>query len=404
MKKVYLYFLLILVASACSVADSPKEEFNNSEELNNMGESLKITPEQAIQNALSYMEEIYPETRSLKRGDCVVTSLRRKITRSLQSNQEYPDTMYYIINFSNDNGFVIMGADRRLPKLLAISDTGNMNIEDTTYNRGLASFMKSYLTPYLPVDPIPDTVQSIKIIGLPMLSTAVRKWGQRAPYNDLCPVDSSGVRAATGCGPLAVAQVMTFFEYPSSYGSINFDWKKMKKGEDNKTVAELIRALGDETNLAANYFDDGGTSIINSNLPRAFRNFDYEVTYGFKSLNREFPYDLLFKHNPEAHPLLFFGKGYVINADGSHGKEVAHIWVADGGMILGESDSPYRQLFIHCVWGYSGANNGYYLYTYDGKIGGKPDELAPGDQKYDFEGFDYEKNLSGWYEYKPKNK
>lgn len=233
MKRITLFTLLAVLLSGCSTEDI-HEEINKHEE-----QEYKISPDQAVSSALSYMGFMFPETRSARRSEYEITPFRRVTTRSAQNDLEYPDTLYYVINFSDDNGFALMGADRRLPRMLAISDTGNMNLADTVFNRGLAIFMESISTPYLPVDALPENF-SLPVIGPPMLSDSVRRWSQRAPYNDECPI-VNGLRTPTGCVPLAVGQVMTYFNHPASYGGTVFNWKKMKNGEDNATVAVLLR-------------------------------------------------------------------------------------------------------------------------------------------------------------------
>ena len=409
MKKITLLTLLTLILSGCSTEDLPQDTIKNEEK------GYKISPDQAVSSALSYMSLMFPETRSVQRSHYDITPLRRVTTRSPQNDVEYPDTLYYVINFSDDNGFALMGADRRLPRMLAISDTGNMNLADTVFNRGLAIFMENISTPYLPADALPENITR-PVVSPPMLSVSVRKWGQRAPYNDECPI-VNGLRTPTGCVPLAVGQVMTYFDHPASYGGTVFDWKKMKNGEDNATVAKLLRILGDKNNLAAEYGIDKtgkvtgeatGTDI--DNIPRAFNNFGYDFNSIKEPLNRDFPYYILnciTTLNP--HPVLLYGAGHqvVIGDEDDKNTHSTHVWVADGCMYQGgtyDDGTKYEEFYIHCVWGFEGMNNGYFLYTYNGVIGGKPDMLAPGDLRYDNEGYVYNKGLEGWTNFGPANK
>ena len=181
---------------------------------------------------------------------------------------------------------------------------------------------------------------------------------------------------------------------------------RWKRGEDDATVAKLIAFLGDSINLAADY-TPGGTGAEVMYLKRTFNNFGYYFPSNSKYLNKAFPYDLLNSRlNKDAHPLLLLGIGHKV----SIGDEVeeedpsVHVWVADGSMEKTTIDSDgytFKSFYIHCVWGFGGANNGYFLYTYNGVIGGKPDELATGDKRYDFEGYVYNKELSAWINYKP---
>ncbi|MDE7442091.1 MAG: C10 family peptidase [Muribaculaceae bacterium] len=181
----------------------------------------------------------------------------------------------------------------------------------------------------------------------------------------------------------------------------------MKDGKDDETVAELVRILGDKNNLVSNYGVKGTWTHIDS-IPRAFKNFGYEFNDRRVSLDRSFPYDLLnSRFNPDAHPLLIYGVGHEIVIGSNpvdNSSHSVHTWVADGSMtkVTKEAEGgESTEFYIHCVWGWGGVNNGYFLYTYNGVIGGKPDELASGEQRYAYEGYVYNMNLSGWTDYKP---
>lgn len=111
----------------------------------------------------------------------------------------------------------------------------------------------------------------------PMLTT---KYSQTAPYNNSCPDNS-----AAGCGPVAIAQILTKYKQPAhGYESISyqsgakkyavhvdfenykFDWDNIKddyRGEytdqQAKAVADLVYACG-----AAMYAQYGSATSINN--------------------------------------------------------------------------------------------------------------------------------------------
>ena len=111
----------------------------------------------------------------------------------------------------------------------------------------------------------------------PMLAT---KYSQTAPYNNSCPNNS-----AAGCGPVAIAQILTKYKQPvHGYGSVSyqsgankyavdvdfenyiFDWDNIKddyRGEytdqQAKAVADLVYACG-----AAMYAQYGSATSINN--------------------------------------------------------------------------------------------------------------------------------------------
>ena len=111
----------------------------------------------------------------------------------------------------------------------------------------------------------------------PMLTT---KYSQTAPYNNSCPEKS-----AAGCGPVAIAQILTKYKQPvHGYGTVSyqsgankydvdvdfesytFDWENIKddyRGEytdqQAKAVSDLIYACG-----AAMYAQYGSSTGVNN--------------------------------------------------------------------------------------------------------------------------------------------
>ena len=65
-----------------------------------------------------------------------------------------------------------------------------------------------------------DLLDSVIVYG-PWLDT---KWGQGNPYNRYCPIDpSTGERCVTGCSNTAMAQIINYWEYPSSVEFFPFE-------------------------------------------------------------------------------------------------------------------------------------------------------------------------------------
>lgn len=141
---------------------------------------------------------------------------KRPLTRGRES-----DALYYVFRFGQDEGFAIMGADDRLPELMAIANgTPNQDnpvaeLPDTT----------SWTLPGLDAgvdtatyEPNPD------VTALDRPYTKLLKndqipvhWGQRDPYNSLIKVegfaDTLELRPPTSC--VAVAQILTREEFRS---------------------------------------------------------------------------------------------------------------------------------------------------------------------------------------------
>jgi hypothetical protein len=73
----------------------------------------------------------------------------------------------------------------------------------------------------------------------PLLTTA---WAQSDPYNQQCPLGSSGCRALVGCVATAASQIMKFWNYPGTgQGQTSYTWN------DGKTNVTLSRNFADSS-------------------------------------------------------------------------------------------------------------------------------------------------------------
>jgi len=149
--------------------------------------------------------------------------------QALDESSQRTVPCYYIINMNQ--GFVIISADDRIEPILGYSTEGNFNAEDIPDN--LRAFLNGYSTQikeYLHDAPDCPNEASAKwaslmredytqnatkgaVIG-PLLETT---WDQNSPYNAMCPVDTGpGGHVYAGCVATAMAQVMRYWEYPST--------------------------------------------------------------------------------------------------------------------------------------------------------------------------------------------
>ena len=120
---------------------------------------------------------------------------------------------YYVFNIQG-GGWVIIAGDDRAKQVLAYGDKGNIDMND------LPGSMKDYLNLYK--NQI-EEMQSYKgqliakksiqrnTVVEPMLKST---WGQDEPMDRMCPM-VSGEHAAVGCGPLAMAQIIYYWKYPT---------------------------------------------------------------------------------------------------------------------------------------------------------------------------------------------
>ena len=232
----------------------------------------------------------------------------------------------------------------------------------------------------------PTRVNSITpstIITPPMLTT---EWNQKpAPYNFLSPsVDTYENRAAAGCVPVAIAQILNYHEWPpvgngsktymDSTGdlkarmkadfSVPYDWSGMQNnyaGRDKDTIldsdiplARIIMELG--VLVEANYEknETGAYPHLIKDLLHKYLNYANTAQFGsaIYGYTGYVGWDTLFNRlrtdMVEKRPAL---ASYVQDED-------AHMFVVDGLGIFYDYD------FYHFNYGWGGTENGWYHLTY----------------------------------------
>lgn len=317
-----------------------------------------------------------------------------------QGSRSEADTVLSVVNFADNQGFVILTDKKDSPDIIAVSDKGNIDINNID-NPSLKLFVDNAAEalagkPVKPNDTIienpmdlrmyedvitRDTIYNIE----PMISVM---WGQGSPYNRFCPIIGN-FRTYTGCGPIAVAQVMTHYRYPNSFvwdldgttTTIPLDWTMINKhvtsgvgvlpGECNddtathNVIGKLVRKIGQV--MGVNYTADG-TSTYLTEIRRTLSHYGYNATY------------IPTKPNPEK--INFDGSSIWILGGNSNqaGRDSGHAFIVDGrkyiryhqeGHIIDPNIIPPQVIeivnvsttyfdYIHINWGWDGLANGYY--------------------------------------------
>ena len=336
--------------------------------------------------ALAFVTDLHKETRSGMNGISVASVYPWRVcdmfrqTRSIDSNLS-TDTLLYIVNFDNDNGFALVSACDSFDGVVAYIESGSLHPNDEIDNPGFQLFlerMPRFLSEYcnpedsaqicsdpfprpdpgpLPIDTTITETWRITEFYSPMLST---EWGQLGPYNRLCYTEN-GDRAVAGCGAIAASQIVAYHQYPSSYGNHNYLWNDILSGvspqtENGKTsVSELVSDVGQL--IRTNYGMLESSSYTDS-VKYCWEAFGYH--YQLQSFNN----DSCFVDFQNDRPVYMRGTRYVSGIG-----FVGHAWVIDGGFTKERTLYSYNPLqvsyevqkFIHCNWGWDGDDNGYYI-------------------------------------------
>ena len=224
-------------------------------------------------------------------------------------------------------------------------------------------------------------------------------WNQHEPGNLMAPtVDGQSGRSVSGCLPLALAEILTWFGWPNqgegytpaysytpenggtqnmpsadmaSFTMTDAEWAalqaldtyaKFRDCEDpvRANVAELVFDCGLLVHAKYNDSANGGTGATSSNVIVPFSNhmkyskgayLDYFVDHTPREWNA------MLKAQVLKHPVLYSGRAH------EQGIDAGHAYVLDGYATLEDDD------VFHFNFGWGGKCNGYYYASYQNTKG-----------------------------------
>lgn len=369
-----------------------------------------IPVSEALNIADAFMSNIEGETRAIR----MVSKIEVKTSSKTRSLSNGADTLLYLINYSDNAGFALVSADRRLPAIYAISDEGHFEFADTLQNPGLNIFMQSVderiertisqqsNAPIVVIPPTKDyydQFRGVYDVIKPQLTQEMSILNQYSPFNKYCFY--KGVQKETGCVPVAFAALMSFYKWPQQCEGYNLPWNDMCEDSSHDAIARLISLLWGYDylrigfdNVPVSEFEAGTTP--DRYIPTLTK-LGFNVRDGFLPFDAEEIYQFMMRGGERyGTPVLARGNTKVGNS------YPGHAWVIDGAMkqhgieILGPGmdGKPqyypnYPMYLLHCVWGWGGINNGFFNFD-DGSIGGNPDEYGefdshtPANHPYNF--------------------
>lgn len=403
MKKLLLFLGCLFFLVSCSQGDEliPSEE-------NVTGNSQNYYMKQAQQRLQNIIKNHKFLTRS--NGVNIKEAFPLQITRKVpsSSSQTRGNSLYqpadtiidyaYVVNFDNEQGFIVMGAIDELPEIIAYSDNGNIpnpnGIEAVRINPYVQDFLTDLqlyvnynccttveddgTNPILRKEYSPWEGRTLNGDGLCPV-----QWHQSYPYNKYCPfVNGSNVYA--GCVTIAIAQLMACYKYPSAYSYkttdkvISFDWDAMINDNypltgmtsSTEMICRLIESLFATENLAIHYITNDGSDASIGNIyrvPHTLSNFGYSKT-GQEVLFATHETTAIEEIKDE-HPILIYGNrnnnlsgighAWLVHGLYEQSRTVTYIW--RNGNRTTKTETQY--LFL-CNWGgQNNSMNGYYWST-----------------------------------------
>lgn len=379
MKKL-LYIAIIFIATSAGIMGCHDNDDLLSAYKRELSKtySQTITVEEAKKQAEDFINDIIAQTRSNITKEIGDIYAWRKdqlytLTRAESDYNSIPDTIMFIVNFKNDEGFILLSADRNKETVLAYIEDGYMSPYEDISNPGFKMFLDGVgdflLFGDLLLDTIPDTtgihnpfdpgfpLEPNPRIPSPLLST---KWHQNSPFNQECPV-IEGDTAVAGCVPIATGQIFAYHRYPESYNGHTYYWDDILLGNvpqnntGRQSVAYLIHDIGVIDHAS---YGVSGTSVSSNNVHLALDSMNYH--YNFSS----YSFDKCESNRNNHRPVLITGT--------LQNSNMGHAWVIDDTYKRyvtqtmnngngGTYQMTVTQKLVHCNWGWGGDCNGYFL-------------------------------------------
>ncbi|NLP59420.1 C10 family peptidase [Lutibacter sp. B1] len=379
--KQQLFIVLFLLTIFSCSKDSEMDNTNLLAEQNHVDliQIKKIAGEMLFETSNTSIKSNVPNAKSLK----------KTIKDINEAKNEYGNTSFYVINYI-EGGFILLSADKRTEPILGFSEKGNFILNENSFPPGLKFWVKntkkqitdiqnsnieqsennkiaweqvqfqlstsqlSAIAP--PGDECFD--HTVTITKGPLLSTT---WHQLGVFNDALPYincSGSSFQVYAGCVPIAMAQVMKYYEHPSTYS-----WSSMPLTYGTTTTANFIADIHNAIDYMYGSYSPSSpvytcnstgvyTSHDMSNVLKTQFNYSYATTANYD-------YNTV-KSN--------IGNGKPVILSGNDGGSEGHMWVCDG----------YRQTYFyfadctggsfyplfHMNWGWiDGSYNGYYSYN-----------------------------------------
>lgn len=249
---------------------------------------------------------------------------------------------FYVFNDEHNKRFVIVSGDERQERVLGYSENGTFSPEDIPCC--MAFMLREYSREYdylstksfSPSDVEKEPESSERRAPAYYNCILETKWGQSAPFNNLCNGN------VAGCVAVAMAQIMYKHKYPSSYS-----WSNMLKTYQTNgytttqanAVAKLIRDCGISVNM--DYGTDASSAYTFDAAWALAHKFGYNPnikTYTRNFFPKSKWEQIILEELSQDRPIFYSGN----NESGNS----AHAFVLDGYDGNG---------FYHFNWGWSGS-------------------------------------------------
>lgn len=323
------------------------------------------------------------------------------------------DTLIYIVNYDNNNGYAIIAAPDSVNPILGFVEDGTFGDFESANNDGLQMFLSSaenYVSTKSsePTDSGKITITPFYTEWITLVNDTITprvsvQWGQSLPEGYYF------ANKTAGSSQVALAQIMSAFELPKRIDltyegadapAMSLDWPEITKhirsiapGEDNYNtaiqshlsscpatlsnhlvLAKLCRQL-DQLNTNASSSETSSDTTIDNARAIAMALLGDKLAVGSVTEMSATTVTSIFESMKNRQEVL-----YIRGIYSSRNLRYGHDWIIDGGMQTGTittrkytvsteigNPTPETEVFydlttlLHFNWGYNGAGNGYFL-------------------------------------------
>ena len=293
------------------------------------------------------------------------------ISFNRSANATNENSLFYIFNSGNNNGFIIIAGDENSTPVLGFTNSGSFDKNNLppNFRKWLEGYKKelNYIiennikatteieNEWTSLKNSPNTTAAKADFVKPLIKTT---WNQDANYNALCPGGS-----ITGCVATTMAQIMNYWEYPktgsgfhsyneddygtlsANFGSTTYDWESMPNAatSPNNAVATLMYHCGVSVDM--DYSPQLSLAFASKVAPALKDYFSYasSITEADRNNYTDTKWVQLLKTELDA------GRPMYYQGFGTGG---GHAFVCDG-----YDDNDY----FHFNWGWGGQSDGYFI-------------------------------------------
>ncbi len=329
------------------------------------------TPGEAAQIAGRFLNASKTGVAPVQAHRCAMSSTAPAIPMQLAYTQVQADNttpaLYVFNNQTDHSGFVIVSADDKVRTILGYADEGMFREDDMPANLRFWLGMYAREIAEAPASVHTATQADITYPTIAPLLRSV-KWGQGAPYYNLCPT-KDGEQCVTGCVATAAAQVMYYHKHPANgegshsyewngqnlsanFAATTYNWDNMLpayySGKYTSVQATAVATLMSHVGIACDmdYSPDGSGAVTSRMMNALFTYFKYDVAITPVMKDHTTESDMLTRMAADLqqnHPIVISGR--TKNDEG-------HAFVCDGM----QSDG-----LVHINWGWNGGSNGYFV-------------------------------------------